>query len=89
MPYMLLPVVRNFFCNKVLDLLLEKHLGKSAEEECQATELSTREVEIVQLITKGYNAKEIAHQLHLSHHTVYTHRKKCDEKAGLEFPLLN
>jgi DNA-binding NarL/FixJ family response regulator len=72
-----------FFCNKVLDLLLERHLGKSEEEQCQATELSEREVEIVQLITQGLNAKEIAARLHLSHHTVYTHPKNVMKKLQL------
>lgn len=72
-----------FFCNKVLDMLLEKHLGKEKDDECTPTELSLREIEIVQLITKGLNAKEIAEQLHLSHHTVYTHRKNVMKKLGL------
>ncbi len=72
-----------FFCNKVLDMLLEKHLGKDKEDKGAPTELSLREIEIVQLITKGLNAKEIADRLHLSHHTVYTHRKNVMKKLGL------
>lgn len=72
-----------FFCNKVLELILEKHLKKDNEDECLPTELSVREVEVVQLTASGLNAREIANQLHLSHHTVYTHRKNVMKKLGL------
>ena len=72
-----------FFCNKVLELILEKHLKKENEDECLPTELSIREVEIVQLTASGLNAREIANKLHLSHHTVYTHRKNVMKKLGL------
>lgn len=72
-----------FFCNKVLELILEKHLKKENEDECLPTELSIREIEIVQLTASGLNAREIANKLHLSHHTVYTHRKNVMKKLGL------
>lgn len=72
-----------FFCNKVLDLILEKHLSKEEDEECLPTELSVREVEVVKLTASGLNAKQIADKLHLSHHTVYTHRKNVMKKLAL------
>lgn len=72
-----------FFCNKVLDLILEKHLNKDPEDECLPTELSVREVEIVQLTVSGMNARQIAEKLYLSHHTVYTHRKNVMKKLAL------
>ena len=72
-----------FFCNKVLDLILEKHLKKEAADHCLPTELSVREVEVVQLTASGLNAREIADKLHLSHHTVYTHRKNVMKKLAL------
>ena len=71
-----------FFCNKVLDLILEKHLSKE-EEACLPTELTLREIEIVKLIARGHSAKKIANELHLSHHTVYTHRKNVMKKLAL------
>ena len=71
-----------FFCNKVLDLILEKHLSKE-EEACLATELTVREIEVVKLIARGHSAKKIANELHLSHHTVYTHRKNVMKKLAL------
>ncbi len=72
-----------FFCNKVLDLILEKHLQKEEKDECLPTELSVREVEVVQLTASGLNAREIADKLHLSHHTIYTHRKNVMKKLAL------
>jgi len=72
-----------FFCNKVLDLILEKHLDKNADDECLPTELSVREVEIVQLTASGMNARQVADKLHLSHHTVYTHRKNVMKKLAI------
>ena len=71
-----------FFCNKVLDLILEKHLSKE-DEACLPTELTLREIEVVKLISRGHSAKKIAATLHLSHHTVYTHRKNVMKKLGL------
>ncbi len=73
-----------FFCTKVLDALLEKSLGKLGT--CAPSPLSAREVEIIQLIAKGYVAKEIAGRLHLSTHTVYTHRKNIMKKLQLQTP---
>ena len=72
-----------FFCNKVLDMILEKHIHKNEKEQCLPTELSVREIEIVQLTASGLNARDIAKKLHLSHHTVYTHRKNVMKKLSL------
>lgn len=73
-----------FFCTRVLDFLLEKSFGKNVT--CAPTPLSPREIEIVQLVAKGLIAKEIARQLHLSTHTVYTHRKNIMKKLQLQTP---
>ncbi len=72
-----------FFCSKVLDFILEKSFSKNEEDACNATPLSPREVEIVQLIAQGLIAKEIAGKLNLSPHTVYTHRKNIMKKLEL------
>ena len=60
-----------FFCAKVLDYLLD---GSGKKEEKSLAALSRREIEIVSLVGRGLVAKEIAAELHLSTHTVYTHR---------------
>lgn len=72
------------FCTRVLDALLEKSLGKPGT--CLPASLSQREVEIVRLIAKGHVAREIAKRLHLSTHTVYTHRKNIMRKLQLQTP---
>jgi DNA-binding NarL/FixJ family response regulator len=73
-----------FFCNKVLDILLEKHLLKNEDEEsCAPSSLSAREVEIVGLIAQGIVTREIADRLCLSPHTVYTHRKNIMKKLQI------
>ncbi len=72
---------QKFFCTKVLDYLLEKSFAKG--ESCAPTPLTPREIEIVKLISKGLIAKEIANELNLSPHTVYTHRKKIMKKLNL------
>ena len=70
-----------FYCTNVLNYLLEKSFPK--ETECKPLPLSAREVEIVQLISTGLIAKEIAGKLNLSTHTIYTHRKNIMKKLGI------
>lgn len=78
------------FCTRVLDYLLEKSFPddtkKPAEREevsCGPTPLSPREIEIVRLVAQGLIAKEIASELNLSTHTIYTHRKNIMKKLNL------
>ena len=72
-----------FFCNKVLDIILERHLAKK-EEECAPSALSSRELEILTLVVRGFSSKDIAEKLFLSLHTVYTHRKNIMKKLGVK-----
>lgn len=46
--------------------------------------LSTREIEVLVLISKGYINKEIANKLNISLTTVITHRKNITEKLGIK-----
>ena len=78
------------FCTRVLDYLLEKSFPDSpknpAEREgvsCGPTPLSPREIEIGRLIARGLIAKEIASELNLSTHTIYTHRKNIMKKLNI------
>lgn len=79
------------FCTRVLDYLLEKSFSGQArkkpsereEVNCGPTPLSPREIEIVRLIAQGLIAKEIASELNLSTHTIYTHRKNIMKKLDL------
>jgi DNA-binding NarL/FixJ family response regulator len=72
-----------FYCTRIIDYLLEKSFAKEEEEDCSPTPLSPREVEIVRLIAQGLIAKEIADELNLSTHTIYTHRKNIMKKLNM------
>jgi DNA-binding NarL/FixJ family response regulator len=77
---------KKFFCNKVLDYLLEKSFGTDADD-CAPSPLTPREREIVVLTARGLIAKEIAHELDLSTHTVYTHKKNIMKKLNFSSPV--
>lgn len=72
-----------FYCNKVIDIILNKSLSTD-EENCEPTALTERENEITALIASGFTNKEIGEKLHLSHHTVHTHRRNILKKLGIK-----
>lgn len=72
-----------FFCNKVLDIVLNKHLYEGEEDNCEPTVLTKRETEITALLASGKTNKEVATELCLSPHTVHTHRKNVMKKLNL------
>lgn len=53
---------------------------KTAPKKTELTELTARELEILQLLAKGYLAKEIALQLHMSYWTVVGHTRHIYDK---------
>ena len=69
-----------YYCTNVLNHLLEKSFPK---EDCTPIPLSPREIEIVKLVARGLIAKEIASELNLSTHTIYTHRKNIMKKLKI------
>ncbi len=44
--------------------------------------LSSRELEVVRLVALGMTAREIAAELHITHHTVRTHIRNAMGKTG-------
>jgi DNA-binding NarL/FixJ family response regulator len=77
-----------FFCGKITDCLLagETKPDKALQRDfvsCQGVRISTRELEIIRLISEGYSTKEIAEMLFLSTHTVTTHRKNILTKLNV------
>ena len=46
--------------------------------------LSEREKDVIRLVAKGFTNKEIADILHLSIHTIITHRKNITGKLGIK-----
>ena len=74
-----------FYCHKILDLIMERSFPSKTDESTE-TPLSAREKEILTLVAKGKIAKEIASDLHISPHTIYTHRKNILRKLNLTSP---
>lgn len=74
-----------FFCGKILDIVLKGQDAPVSYESvsCEGVKLSSREVEIVQLVAEGLTNKQIADKLFLSTHTVTTHRKNIMSKLGV------
>lgn len=71
-----------FFCGQVIDKLNVAE-GEDQSHTCEPVSISERELEILQLIAEGLTTKQIAEKLHLSFHTVMTHRKNMMSKLGL------
>lgn len=80
-----------FFCNFILDVLLENNLSinnaQKKNDTCQTNVLTERELEITRLIATGKKNKEIADELNLSPHTVHSHRKNILKKVGVSSAL--
>lgn len=75
-----------FYCNRILDLLMDENVREESGSNCEPTSLSPREYEVLQLITKGYRTADIAESLHLSVHTINSHRKNILKKLNLKSP---
>lgn len=71
-----------FFCGQVLDKLNWSE-GQESSHGCDPINISERELVVLQLIAEGLTTKQIADKLHLSFHTVMTHRKNMMAKLGL------
>ena len=71
----------SLICYKVNEIL-NSFLANNTKD--TDTELTKREIEVLQLITKGYSNKEIADHLFVSTHTVISHRKNISEKTGIK-----
>ena len=71
-----------YFCKKIIKLIWQKSFGKN-NDDCEGVPLSQREIQIVKLVVAGKITKQIAEELGLSPHTVYTHRKNIMKKLKL------
>ena len=67
----------SLICYKINEILNSFLTLQTRESD---TELTRREIEVLQLVTKGYSNKEIADHLFVSTHTVISHRKNISEK---------
>lgn len=64
--------------------LLAKHAGNPEANEPSFQQLSSRELEILQLIARGHTNKEIGERMFLSVKTVEAHRSKIFKKLHLK-----
>lgn len=65
-------------------LLADQLAGGGKNEDCSYRKLSNRELEILQLLAKGYTNKEISERIFLSVKTVEAHRSKIYQKLKLK-----
>lgn len=69
---------------KMAALLTKQLVGDGADDDRSYQQLSNRELEILQLLAKGFTNKEISEQIYLSVKTVEAHRSKIYQKLGLK-----
>ena len=73
---------KNFFCSNVLKLNKTPVKSLSQVDSESAIRLSSREIEILELISQGLTNNEIADKTYISAHTVASHRKSLMKKFG-------
>ena len=71
-------VFRVYFCNYVIISILSKRYIMSAPK----IELTSREKEVLELLSTGYNSKEIGEKIFISSNTVEYHRKQLLRKTN-------
>ncbi|MEE9373641.1 MAG: response regulator transcription factor [Saprospiraceae bacterium] len=77
---------KKFFCSKILDVIVNKSFGNNQKD--NSIELLTdREKDVLSLFASGKMTKEISMELHVSIHTVYTHRKNIMKKLKINSPV--
>ncbi len=77
---------KKFFCGQILESIQRAAIDVDDlnvdEFSCEPVLLSEREMEIIKYIAEGNTNAQIAELLHLSPHTVTTHRKNIMGKLG-------
>uniref|UniRef100_UPI004048C839 LuxR C-terminal-related transcriptional regulator n=2 Tax=Roseivirga sp. TaxID=1964215 RepID=UPI004048C839 len=68
-----------FYCKRIIDII-------SDHEHAMSVELSERELQIIQMISKGTPSLQMAEKLNLSIHTINSHRKNILKKLGFKSP---
>ena len=77
-----------FFCGQILEAIGRANIDVEDIDlmnfSCDPIVMTTREMEIIKLISEGYTNGQIADMLFLSSHTVGTHRKNIMQKLGVK-----
>ena len=78
---------QKFFCGKIVEAIQRASLDVARFIDdplsCAPVTLTDRECEIIGLIAEGFSYTRIADKLHLSAHTVISHRKNLMQKLGV------
>lgn len=74
---------RFYLCNKVSKYIVQGFLGKTGSHKRDATGLTPKEKEVLQLIAEGYSSKQIAKLFNLSLNTIHVHRNNIMKKLGI------
>ena len=74
---------KTYFCQQVVEKIMQQRSGKNSRPSASSG-LTSREKEVLRLIAEGYTTMQIADQLHLSYHTINTHRKHLSRKLGIK-----
>ncbi|MEL6559082.1 MAG: response regulator transcription factor [Bacteroidota bacterium] len=74
---------QNYFHPKINDQVFDYFRGKTAAKNT-LQELSTREIQIIKMLSEGMNNKTIAEELFLSEHTIKTHRRNIMQKLHVK-----
>lgn len=79
---------KNYFSDELLPVLTNSLVNRKSKPESNDTELkeelTKREIEVLNLICKGYTIKEIADQLFISQRTVDGHKANLFRKTGVD-----
>ncbi len=78
---------KNYFSDELLPVLTNSLISKKPPTKSEPDlkeELTKREVEVLNLICKGYTIKEIADQLFISQRTVDGHKANLFRKTGVD-----
>lgn len=74
---------RRYICDEIKTILSEQVLN-GEDQQAGVNALSQREIEVIQLIKKGFSSKEIAENLDISVKTVEVHRYNVLKKLNLK-----
>jgi len=71
----------DFYYNQIVSKALHQKVIKSRDHVLSKTDLTKREVEVLEMICREMTMKEIGEELFLSEQTVHTHRKNIMKKT--------
>ncbi len=73
----------NFYSQAIKDILYNGYILNASNKENKKSLLTNREVEIVDMCSRGLLAKEIAAKMQISKRTVETHKRNIFKKLGV------